>query len=454
VAGTIHRTMQVFNEAIQGLGITVPLREIERISIMINKAMSSSARSFHTTSHIFNLIEDHKPLQVFAALFHDVVYFHIDNGFIPEIEKILMPYINIKDGVVSLKTKLPKDDKAIAMNCLIFDKKAGDVLDPFSGLNEFLSSLLMTKELELYLEPRDIVKIAASIEATIPFRKKEENGEGPATRLFEKLKNVCTTYQFNAPEEDIISCIQQSVLFANKDVENFAEEEVADFLDNTWKLLPETNPSLRTRNVYTIKNYRIALQKMEGFMNHLDPNVIFEQFQGVPSEGEYNHLFENARRNVLAAREYLGVKLLATSILEAVADISGGDAPIAIFMGDIGDKESLEKFQSLLPKHKKLKGITMENNLQALFAEGRNSKSDFDLKYSPLANYFYAHVEAKECLLYKNAAREYLNGKISAKAFLDSMDDELIIPVIEACGVLAFTRAAEIQKYLEKRKSK
>ena len=55
----------------------------------------------------------------------------------------------------------------------------------------------------------------------------------------------------------------RAVRVGNRDVENFSDNDAARFLDNTWKLLPESNPALHSPMVYTVRDYRIALQKME-----------------------------------------------------------------------------------------------------------------------------------------------------------------------------------------------
>ena len=64
---------------------------------------------------------------------------------------------------------------------------------------------------------------------------------------------------------DIPDMIRNAVILSNKDVGSFGEPDAASFLDSTWKLLPETNISLRRAEDYTIKDYRTSIQKMEGF---------------------------------------------------------------------------------------------------------------------------------------------------------------------------------------------
>ena len=450
MAGTIHRTVFLLKEALESMSVRMRISNIERISLMVNKAMSSQARSFHTSEHIFNLADADKPIQTLAALFHDIVYFHIDKGFIEEIEMLLDPYIVVKADSVFLKKKIPNEDEAITLNLAIFGFKAGDELPAFGGMNEFLSSVVMAKALQGTIDTESVLKVAACIEATIPFRGPDETGKSPAEILFARLEVINKDRSIGVTDEELVEAVKESVIFANRDVENFAENRVALFLDNTWKLLPETNPSLRTTGIFTVLNYRIALQKMEGFLGFLDPDRIFSCFRSVPLPKVYDKLVKRATRNVIAARDYLGIKLLTTGILEAIAMISGGDAPIALFMGDVSDKEEIAKFENMLPVNGK-KG-SMSSTIRDLLAQGRNSSTDFDLKNSPLANYLYSNLTMKTYGDYLQNAKAMFDNKMKPKKFLDNLPKKLILPVVKACSEMAFTRRKSLSDYIQQRK--
>ncbi len=51
---------------------------------------------------------------------------------------------------------------------------------------------------------------------------------------------------------------------------------------------------------------------------------------------------------------YLGVKMISAGILLALADLSGGDAPIAYFMGDIDPQNEQSELSSLSPGHTRM----------------------------------------------------------------------------------------------------
>ena len=446
MAGTIHRTIALLTDAVKRMAVDMPLSDVERISLMVNEAMSTQARSFHTSEHIFDLADNDNPIQTLAALFHDIVYFHIDKGFTEVIQGVLEPYIDVNGDAVFLKKKLPAKDEVVTLNLGIFGFKAGEELPPFGGMNEFLSSMVMTSELQSTIDIASLLRVAACIEATIPFRGPDQSGKDPADILFERLESFNSSSDLGLNASELVAAVQAAVVFANKDVDNFAEEQVALFLDNTWKLLPETNPSLRTTGIFTAVNYRIALQKMEGFLGFLDPDRIFSSFRSVPSSEVYEDLVRRSTRNVLAAREYLGIKLLTVGILEAIAMISGGDAPIALFMGEASESEEIETFEKMLPKTGKKGG--MSSTIRDLLAEGRSSSTDFDLKNSPLANYLYSNLTMESYGTYLKDVKAMFNGEFAPEAFLGNLPGDLILPVIRACSEMAVTRRDSLLDYI------
>jgi hypothetical protein len=186
--GTIQRTITLFQEALLGLDVDVPLIRLESLGIMVHEAMTVQARSFHTPEHIFNLADATNPIQALAALFHDVVYYEIDQGFTPEIERELTPYIEEEDGHLRLTGGGGRDDAILHLALDIFGFDDEQVLLPYQGQNEFLSALLMNKMLQGIVDPKDLAKITACIEATIPFRGENEQGESPAFVLERRLR--------------------------------------------------------------------------------------------------------------------------------------------------------------------------------------------------------------------------------------------------------------------------
>ena len=449
--GTIHRTIRLLHTALNQLNCTVPPESMEKMGVMVNSAMSVQNRSFHTPDHIFSLADPENPYMSLAALYHDIVYYQVDDGFLPEIESIVSPYIRISREKITLIDKPNKADIPLALCLGVFGFQPGQELSPFGGMNEFLSALVMACQLHNIVSLRDLLITAACIEATIPFRGRDEQGNCPSDRLKSSLQRVNAELNVGISDEDLDQATRWAVTFANRDVENFSEEDVAKFLDNTWRLLPETNPALRMKGMNSISSYRIALQKMEGFLRSLDPRTIFCTYLDTPSGDAYQQIVERANRNVMVAREYLAIKLLTASILEALALISGGDAPIAYFMGEMQAGTDGPKVEDYLPIGDVEPTSDMDATVHTLLAEGRASDSSFDLKHSPLSLFIYLHLGMEGTRKGLESAKEIFTGDKPPKELLDAMPAAMIGPIAKACSVMAFTREEALLSYAESR---
>ena len=449
--GTIQKTISLFRDAFDGLGVDIALLRLESLGILVHEAMTVQARSFHTPEHIFNLADATNPVQALAALFHDVVYYEIDQGFTPEIERVLTPFVE-KAGERLRLARTPGEDTLLDLVLEIFDFQPGQLLSSTNGQNEFLSALLMVQLLKESVQPKDLVKIAACIEATIPFRGLNALGESHPMVLERRIHSINTRQALGLSETDIQQAVKWAVGFSNRDVANFAERDTGRFLDNTWKLLPETNASLRLHGIYTIGSYRKALQKMERFLDHLDPETVFNQYLDEPPPGEYERMVALAFRNVQTARQYLGLKLLAIGILEALAVITGGDAPVALFMGALREGEDSQKMEEYLPDFPVTSSVDESSTLFGLLAFGRASASSFDLQNSPLSLYIFRLLGWDHAHALLAHAKALFYGEIDASAFLGLLPAELVAAVANACAELATTRRAALRAYAESRR--
>jgi hypothetical protein len=449
--GTIQRTITLFKDALEGLRANISLIELEDVAIMIHKAMTVQARTFHTPEHIFDLADASNPILALAALFHDIVYYQVDEGFIPEIYEVLVPYIRENGGQIRLIEHVSSEDTTMMLTLKVFGFELGQTLYAFNGLNEFLSALVMNKKMEGFVSETDLLKTTICIEATIPFRGPNERNETPSDVLARRLKDINDEYELEMTVAEIKQAVKWAVVFSNRDVDNFSEQETGKFLDNTWKLLPETNPALRWRGIYSIQNYRRALQKMERFLGSLNPEHIFNSYKGEPPEGEYQRMVALAYRNVFTAREYLGIKLLSAAMLEAMASITGGDAPVALFMGDFEDTETSRHVGHLLPEVQASPMIDIGSTVFGLLAFGRASASSFDMQNSPLSLFVYKQLGPDSVRHYLDLAWTMFDGELEPKAFLDELPIGLIVPIASACAELAITRRSALQEYAASR---
>jgi hypothetical protein len=451
-SGTIHSSINLLAKALEDLGAQVTLQETEHLAVMINEAMTAGARSFHTPEHVFALVDPGNPHTTLAALFHDLVYYQVDLGFIPQIAEAVRGSIDARDDGLWLRPRAHAEDRGLAICMAVFGVQAGQQLSPFGGMNEFLSALVMHRKLSGHLRERDLIPATACIEATIPFRTPDANGRTPAELLEKRLHAASDELGLALSRKTVEQAVQWAVTFANRDVANFSEKEVTRFLDNTWKLLPETNPSLRTQGVYSIRSYRIALQKMSGFLNGLDPATIFAQYHGAPPEKEYRQMVARGQRNIATARDYLGIKLLTSAVLEALAEISGGDTPISLFMGDIGAQKKGNRLEDYLPEPRPRTGARLDQTLRDLLAHGRASASSFDLQNSPLSLFIYMSLGSDGFRDFLAAAHGMFGGNPSPRAFLDSLPAEMVASVADGAAQMAFTRRRELFAYAAERR--
>ncbi len=446
--GTVHRTIEMLATALSQLDIVMEPARIEKIAVMVHRGMSQQQRSFHNPEHIFDLADPEDPHTTLAALFHDLVYHQVDQGFHPEIEAILQPYLMVEPGgVVSIAQQIPADARGFHGCAAVFGFQPGQQLSPFGGLNEFLSALVMALLFEGIIADVDMLVTVACIEATIPFRGEDAEGRSPAQQLYQRLIRTSRQFSLNVDENDVTWAVTRAITFANRDVRNFSEEEVGRFLENTWKLLPETNPELRVAGVYSIRSYRLAVQKMRLFLKNLPPSRVFQTFQGVPPEKEYIALVQRTDRNLIAACQYLGVKFLTAVILEALADLSGGDAPIALFMGEIApagtQQEALQQICDFLPEDGSAPDTPPDEGVvHGLLENGRSGAAGFDLQNAPLSLYVYRNVGAEQLPEVLELADALTREKpeLSPREFLSQLPESVAAPIARAAAQMVVTR--------------
>ncbi len=424
----VHRIIHALQTAVQGLGLGVPSLFIERWGVAIHQALSSRAREFHTHQHVLDLIVDADPIETIAALYHDIVYVQVDLGVPPHYNEILGPLISReKDGWRILPHAATDPTAKLCLD--VFGHQAGQVLTPYNGLNELASGLVACKEMEGVFSQEQQLALAACIEATIPFRS------GDKLVLDQRLGSLGVSIDKRT------EMIRRATRLANNDVGNFAEKDPGRFLDNTWKLLPETNPTLHTPNTYTVNEYRVALLKMEGFLASLSAERVFRMQAGEPSPEEHKRRVDAAARNIALAVRYMRCKLFSTAVVEALAMESGGDAPLDLFMGGIGDHngERMRRIEQFLPALG-TPAEPIDLVLQGLLDGGRLNASGFDLSPSPLASFLHITLGERVMMEGVTTARDWWAGRITARAFLDKQPFHTTAAIARAAANISDTR--------------
>jgi hypothetical protein len=330
------RCLDCLVSSIEQLGGRVDLPKLEQIAELIIQTMRGPWRYFHTSEHIFEVGGSVDPIEVLAALFHDLVYVQVDQGVSFNISSALSPFVKEVRSqlVIRDETELP-DDAMYQLVASVFGFIPGKALSPFAGQNEFLSGVIAAKCLEDFLPASTIAEIVACIEATIPFRPASPRGLTAIELLHQRLVSANRDFNFGWSDAQTIEIVKRAVRLANRDVENFASPNSSNFLDNTWNLMPETNHELTNVNSYTVGGYRRSLQKMEGFLNFLKPELVFQQFMQEPDDEAYANLIARTRKNIAVAKLYLGIKLITIAILEALSYRLGRDIPLSTMMGEL-----------------------------------------------------------------------------------------------------------------------
>jgi len=447
--GTIKRLADIYLVAFQGLGASCSNKRARRLAVNVQQAMSAHSRNYHNLDHVFGFVDKDDPIGTLAAMYHDVVYYQVDMGFTPEILAIIIPYLYELEGVFYISKNIPAEDRLVWMTLEVFDLKAGQKLTSVDALNEFLSALVMVRELGDLVETKDLLKMIVCIEATIPFRPKDKNGLTPFEVMAKRLRHVAKKYCSSPMKpREIENAIKIAVVFANKDIGNFSESDPARFLDNTWKLLPETNAALRDRDAYSIRTYRLALQKMRAFMMFVEPEMVFSQYHGVPSDSEYHKMIELARSNIIVAREYLRIRLVAIAILEALAQVSGGDTPLSIFVGDLSDQSvDVPRIEDFLPEIPTPPWVDQAPVIRDLLAVGRASESNFDTRNSPLSLFVFKSLTPAQIEAAFAISMDYFSGKLKPEEYLDSMDKPLVAAIASASASMVLMRRDKLIKY-------
>ncbi|HEX7839961.1 MAG TPA: hypothetical protein VF469_20935, partial [Kofleriaceae bacterium] len=353
----VHEIVSALWRALHELGAPAETGEIERWGFSIHAALSAAGREFHNHDHVIDLVTGSGPLEVIAALYHDAVYIQVDQGpprsMRGELSSVLA------QGADGWRV-LPSAAGPVTGDVLgVFGRKVGDVVTPTTGLNELASALVASIQLERALSREQRIVIAACIEQTIPFRI------DPVPELHRRLAEL------GLAGAALDAAIRSAVRVGNRDVENFADNDAARFLDNTWKLLPESNPALHSPMVYTVRDYRIALLKMEGFLAWLPAERVFHCWDDEPRPEVHARRVARAAGNLELAVRYLRAKLYSIGLVEAIAEVTGGDVPVDYFMGGVKSPErpemkTIEQFLPVLPD-----APDLDPPLHRLLAEGR-----------------------------------------------------------------------------------
>jgi len=436
---TINRFIRLFADSFRELSVDVPAQDIEVLAMLIHDSMEQGRRVYHTSAHVFPMAEGMNPRQVLATLFHDVVYLQLDDGFPRRAHGLLKRVTRAGRKTVMLRP-IEDSDPGMVACATVFGFESGKDLPLYGGLNEMLSAVVMARSLEPWLPMADIVGIAACIEATVPFRRADRNGREPAEALADRVREAGRKLAIPFRDDGIDTIVHDAVALANRDVASFAVSDPGIFLSTTWQLIEESNAPLAAVGVYSVREYRSALTRMEGFLATLDPDHIFHRYKGRPGETEFANLRASARRNIEFAGSYLGAKITAIAVIEALAEVTGGDCPVSMLLGDIrgadGPPARVERYLPLVPASSPVNARLLD-----VLETGRTRDSESDLTVSPLTAFVYRSLGHEGTALARKQATRMFSRKVSARDFLAALDRTMVRNVAYACAQIALSRA-------------
>jgi hypothetical protein len=498
----ISQLIVEMEEALLGLNAKhLTLHKLESMAVLIYESMSISTRNYHSVQHIFDLISqglEQNHIAILATCFHDCIYYHVDGGLTkvqadllegsfqsscsretePKSERL---HPTRYEFVATTTETSARHTRLLPMVETIFGYTPGQPITITSdGLNEFLSAVMAVRQLQEHLPMEQLAQIACCIQATIPFRKPDPNtGKTHMELLYDNMIATRDKFKLHLSDEDCVASVQRACLVSNSDVGNFGTTDRHWFLDNTWSLLPETNESLRDEYVYSVQQFHKALVKMYGFFGFLQPEVVFHEFRGVPSREEIDRLTGECRNNLKFGKTYVGAKLLAMSLVAALALLSGGDeAPLSLFTGDLRPDEKRESVAAALARgnsssaslssstgsnghgtsfmmHSREMPMPSEEDLSKctalvyqILAVGRRSETTFDIKRSPWAAHLYGSMGDEELNRVLTEQTLYPMTEERAWSLLRALPRHSVVSISEDMCDNALSRAQLIRQVM------
>lgn len=422
------RLIGQFQSASDSLTLGIPGNQVEALAVGVYTAMAAPRRRFHTIDHLFRF-EPADGLEALAVLYHDVVYWSVDEQWPQGFAEVLSTVAEAGRPGCLLASEPPVPYYAEILS--VFGLSPGGPAGK-TGVNELFSALACASALGPFLSRDQVLAVAACIEATIPFR-----GPGCRTHLFERLAAL------GIEPAQARRFVARAVRMANQDVQDFRLEDTGLFLGGTWNLLPELNPELRISAVFTISAYRKALEATDRFFAFLTPELLFDSWDEEPGEAVLHAWRTQAAANLAVARSYLWAKLLAAGLLEALARATGPDVPLSLFMGPSGGA-SEDRLEAHLPP---LGPFEDRDPVFFLLDRGRSTDSSFDLTNSPVAAWIYRQIGAGRKEL-EARTRDLFSGVLSPADYLACWNPSVTGPLIRALAEFVPTRRAGLGKLL------
>ena len=415
--------------------------ETERLSVIIYQVMSARYRIFHTMEHIFTAAEDSSGVNMLAAFCHDLVYYQVDK----RIHPLILPHLtefNINEKTNECILPELSVEHWMSISGKIFGFNAHQTLNPFNGLNEFLSAVATARMLSPFLGEWQVIQIIACMEATIPFRSQLNPETNSFKLLRERLSGLNQEYQLKKNDNEIDEVMSASIKISNQDVCSFYAKDFGEFISGTWNLILENNPIFKNP-LYTVIEYRKALQKVRGFFSFLNYENVVHEWGNFPPRQDFLEMKQQVSINLKNAIQYIDLKLVGITILEVFAMSTGGDAPYFLLIGKSPDGSSKAPIERFFPDTKVKKSSSMDAVYEVL-KNGRKAKSSFDFNHSPVSSYLFENLSSEEIQSSILLTQEFHEGKIDAQKFIHSFRPEILEPISKGVSEVSWSRKPKI----------
>jgi len=149
-------------------------------------------------------------------------------------------------------------------------------------------------------------------------------------------------------------------------------------------------------------------------------------------------------------KKYIEAKLLSSSILMAFAELTGGDAPMSLFMGDLPSRQHASiRLVDSLPQEIPSDESLLDMDVYNILAHGRAQETSFDIKQSPLAAFLYGRLGDKG-LAHALDRKVYPMGHDEAMDLLQAMPKDTLQVVADNMAKVAVSRRLKVKNILEK----
>jgi hypothetical protein len=159
-------------------------------------------------------------------------------------------------------------------------------------------------------------------------------------------------------------------------------------------------------------------------------------------------------------QKYVGAKLLSASVLAAFAALTGGDAPLSMFVGDLPSRHhQSQSINDALPGAGENPFFTagdeedVEDHVDRLVYQillgGRRSETSFDVKQSPLGAFLYAVVGDKGLTMILEEKGMYPMTEENATALLSCLPREVTRYLAKTIACVAVSRSEAIMEVVD-----